>query len=108
MKRAKTIFFLLVVIITVLVISACGVSQEEYDRTITELARTKVELEEARSKIAEMEKSVALPATNADIVEKLRAAQQKAADLSAKVRDLTIKNEQLIKDLAEMKAGIKE
>ena len=55
-----------------------------------------------------MEKSVALPATNADIVEKLRAAQQKAADLSAKVRDLTIKNEQLIKDLAEMKAGIKE
>ena len=64
--------------------------------------------EEARSKIAEMEKSVALPATNADIVEKLRSAQQKAGDLSARVRDLTMKNEQLMKELAEIKAGIKE
>jgi regulator of replication initiation timing len=38
------------------------------------------------------------------ILEKLRSAQQKAGELSLKVKDLTIENEKLKKELAEMKA----
>jgi regulator of replication initiation timing len=39
-----------------------------------------------------------------EILAKLRSAQQKAGDLSAKVKELTIENEQLKKALADMKA----
>ena len=51
-----------------------------------------------------MEKSVAFPGTNADIVEKLRSAQQKAGDLSARVKSLTAENRDLLQNLAKSKS----
>ena len=104
MKGSKTLLLLLSAILIVSVITACGISKEEYENTVADLARTKAELEEARSKIAEMEKSLAVPASKTDIVEKLRSAQQKASDLSARVKSLTAENESLRDNLEKTKS----
>ena len=104
MEKFKKIFVLTVAVLTLLVISGCGVSKDEHGKTVTELQQTKVELEQAKAKIAEIDKLMELSKIDTEILTKLRSAQQKAGDLSSKVKELTIENEQLRKALADMKA----
>ncbi|MDB9823309.1 hypothetical protein OAC89_06390 [Deltaproteobacteria bacterium] len=103
MKKPRGIMFLLVAILALFAISACGVSKGEHEKVVTELKETKVELEQAKLKIAEIERTIELPQINTEIIEKLRSAQQKAGDLSAKVKSLTTENEELKEDLAKIK-----
>ena len=91
-------------VLTVLVISGCGISKNEHEKTVAELQQTKVELEQAKAKIAEIDKIMERSKIDTEILAKLRSAQQKAGDLSAKVKELTIENEQLRKTLADIKA----
>jgi len=104
MEKLRKIAVLTVAVLTVLVISGCGVSKDEHEKTVAELQQTKVELEQAKAKIAEIDKLMELSKIDTEILTKLRSAQQKAGDLSSKVKELTIDNEQLRKALADMKA----
>lgn len=104
MEKLRKIAVLTVAVLTVLVISGCGVSKDEHEKTVAELQQTKVELEQAKAKIAETDKLMELSKIDTEILTKLRSAQQKAGDLSAKVKELTIENERLRKALADMKA----
>ncbi len=104
MEKLRKIAVLTVAVLTVLVISGCGVSKDEHEKTVAELQQTKVELEQAKAKIAEIDKLMELSKIDTEILTKLRSAQQKAGDLSAKVKELTIENEQLRKTLADIKA----
>jgi predicted RNA-binding protein with PIN domain len=104
MEKLRKIAVLTVAVLTVLVISGCGISKNEHEKTVAELQQTKVELEQAKAKIAETDKLMELSKIDTEILTKLRSAQQKAGDLSAKVKELTIENERLRKALADMKA----
>jgi len=88
----------------VIAISGCGVSKDEHEKTVVELQQTKVELDQAKAKLAEIDRAMEASKIDTKILEKLRSAQQKAGELSARVKDLTIENEQLKKELAKMKA----
>ena len=103
MKKSRILIFLLAAILALFVITACGVSKDEHEKVVIELEQTKAELEQAKSKIAEIEKSIEIPQIDTEIMEKLRSAQQKAGDLSVRVKSLTAENEQLKEDLAKIK-----
>jgi GTPase involved in cell partitioning and DNA repair len=102
-EKLRKIAVLTVAVLTVLVISGCGVSKDEHEKTVAELQQAKVELEQAKAKIAEIDKLMELSKIDTEILTKLRSAQQKTGDLSAKVKELTIENEQLKKALADIK-----
>lgn len=104
MEKFKKIFVLTVAVLTLLVISGCGVSKDEHGKTVTELQQTKVELEQAKAKLAEIDKALEDSKIDTKILEKLRSAQQKAGDLSTRVKELTTENEKLKKEMAEMKS----
>jgi chromosome segregation ATPase len=108
MNKTRTLFFLLAIITIVLTISACGVSEEEYENTLADLSRTKSELEQAKSRIAELEESLALPKTDAELVEKLYSAQQKVSELSSSLKSLTIENQTLRENLEKTGSSLKE
>ena len=104
MIKFRRLVVLTVTLVGVLMISGCGVSKDKHEKTVAELQQTKVELEQTKAKIAEIDTLMEASKIDTKILEKLRSAQQKAGDLSTKVKDLTIENEQLKKELAEMKA----
>jgi septal ring factor EnvC (AmiA/AmiB activator) len=108
MKKNGRLILISLSILIIFAVSACGVSENEYEGVVAELEKTKVELEQARLRIAELEGSLELSKMGTDIMEKLKSAQQKAVNLSSKVKDLAIENERLKKELAEIKAEIKE
>lgn len=103
MEKFRKIFVLTVAVLTLLVISGCGVSKDEHGKTVTELQQTKVELEQAKAKLAEIDKALEDSKIDTKILEKLRSAQQKAGDLSTRVKELTTENEQLKDQLAKVK-----
>jgi CHASE3 domain sensor protein len=102
--KFRRLIILTLAILGVLAISGCGVSKDEHEKTIAELQQTKIELEQTRAKIAEIDTLMEASNIDTTILEKLRSAQQKAGELSTKVKDLTIENEQLKKELAAIKA----
>jgi len=102
-EKFRKIFVLTVAVLTLLVISGCGVSKDEHGKTVTELQQTKVELEQAKAKLAEIDKALEDSKIDTKILEKLRSAQQKAGDLSTRVKELTTENEQLKDQLAKVK-----
>jgi septal ring factor EnvC (AmiA/AmiB activator) len=107
MKKRGGLVLICLSILIMLAVSACGVSENEYEGLVAELEKTKVELEQAKSRIAELEESLGLSKMGNDIMEKLKSAQQKAVNLSSKVKELAIENERLKKELAEIKSEIK-
>jgi CHASE3 domain sensor protein len=102
--KFRRLIILTLALLGVLAISGCGVSKDEHEKTIAELQQTKIELEQTRAKIAEIDTLMEASNIDTTILEKLRSAQQKAGELSTKVKDLTIENEQLKKELAAIKA----
>jgi CHASE3 domain sensor protein len=104
MIKFRRLIILTLALLGVLAISGCGVSKDEHEKTIAELQQTKIELEQTRAKIAEIDTLMEASNIDTTILEKLRSAQQKAGELSTKVKDLTIENEQLKKELAAIKA----
>jgi len=102
--KFRRLVVLTVTLVGVLMISGCGVSKDKHEKTVAELQQAKAELEQAKSKLAGYDKALEDSKIDTKILEKLRSAQQKAGELSARVKDLTIENEKLKKELAEMKA----
>lgn len=103
MIKSRRFVVLTLAILGVLAIYGCGVNKDEHEKTVAELQQTKVELDQAKAKLAEIDKAMESSNIDTKILEKLRSAQQKAGELSAKVKDLTVENEQLKKELAKMK-----
>ncbi len=104
MTKFRRFVVLSAALVGVLAISGCGVSKDEHEKTVAELQQAKAELEQIKSKLTEIDKIMEDSKIDTKILEKLRSAQQKAGELSLKVKDLTIENEKLKKELAEMKA----
>jgi len=117
MRTIHRISYILFVIFIAFALSGCGVSKDEHEKTVTELQKTKaelekanakiakLELEKANAKIAKLEKALAgTPKIDAGITDKLRSARQKAIDLGAKVKNLTAENSVLNKNLEKLKA----
>lgn len=104
MIKFRRLVVLTVALFSVFLISGCGVSKDEHEKTVAELQQAKAELEQAKAKLAEIDTLMEESKIDTKILEKLRSAQQKAGELSTKVKDLTIENERLKKELAEKKA----
>jgi predicted nucleic acid-binding Zn-ribbon protein len=129
LKRLLTLFF---VTLAVIALVGCGVSKEEHEKAVSELNKTKAELAQAKTKIADMEKSLSEAqaqlkskakepslAEKPEVVEKpgaadtgmqdkLAAAQKDATDLRAKVESLTGENANLKGMLDKLKAEYAE
>ena len=129
LRQMLTCFF---VALAVMALVGCGVSKEDYEKTVSELSKTKADLAQANTKIAEMEKSLSeaqaqlksqpkepSPAEKSAAVEKpaavdtgmqdkLAAAQKEATDLRAKVDSLTGENANLKGMLEKLKAEYAE
>jgi septal ring factor EnvC (AmiA/AmiB activator) len=108
MKKSGRLALISLAVFTIFAVSACGVNENEYEGVVAELENTKAELEQANSRIAELEESLELSKMGTDVIEKLKSSQQKAVNLSSKVKELAIENERLKKELAEIKTRIKE
>lgn len=110
MKNKKNGLIILSTIFVVFTLIGCGVSKDEHEKTVAELAKTKAELEKANLKIAEMEKSVLnIPKINtADIQGQLQAAEKKARELSATVKSLTLENNALTDQMSKLKGTISD
>ena len=129
LTRMLTFFF---VTLAVIALVGCGVSKEDYEKTVSELTKTKTDLAQAKTKIAEIEKSLSeaqaqlksqpkepspaeMPAAvekpaagDTGMQDKLAAAQKEATDLRAKVESLTGENANLQSMLEKLKAEYAE
>jgi uncharacterized protein (DUF3084 family) len=132
MKALTQVLTWFFVALAVMALVGCGVSKEDYEKTVSELSKTKADLAQAKTKIAEVEKSLSeaqaklksqamqpAPAERPAAVEKpaavdtgtqdkLAAAQKEAADLRAKVDSLTGENANLKGMLDKLKAEYAE
>ena len=104
MSTGKKCSILFTVLLFVLSVSACGVSKDDYEKVVTELEKTKSELSQARAKISEMEKGLDIPKIDTEMMEKLKAAQDKAGELTEKVKSLTTDNKLLSENVAKLKS----
>lgn len=132
MKVLTRVLTFVFVASAVIALAGCGASKEDYDKAVSELSKTKAELAQATTKMAEMEKSLSeaqaklksqamqpTPAEKPAAVEQpaavdtgmqnnLAAAQKEAADLRAKVDSLTGENADLKGMLEKLKAEYAE
>jgi chromosome segregation ATPase len=132
MNITKKALISISIILGVVALAGCGVSKEDYDKTVSELSKTKADLAQAQTKITELEKSLseaqaqiksqpkeAAPAEKPAAVEKpaagesgmqdkLAAAEKEASDLRAKVGNLTSENDSLKSMLEKLKAEYAE
>jgi septal ring factor EnvC (AmiA/AmiB activator) len=130
-RRVLTFFF---VALAVIALVGCGVSKEEHEKAVSELSKTKAELAQASTKMADMEKSLSdaqaklksqamqpspppvekpaaaekPAAVDTGMQDKLAAAQKEASDLRAKVDSLTGENASLKGMLDKLKTEYAE
>jgi len=105
MKISNGFWTLFIVTTLVLTFLGCGVSTEEYEKTVAELNTAKAELKKSNTKIAVMEKTLLkIPKIDPELKNKLDAAQQQARSLGAKVKSLTTENGKLNTKLSELEA----
>ena len=116
MRTCENMMMLVLGMLVVFGLSGCGVSKDDHEKVVSELAQTKSELAQAKAKIAEMEKSVSKAVdqfkgvSNAPemLQKKLAASEKEAADLRAKVEGLTGENSRLKELMEKMKAQFED
>jgi peptidoglycan hydrolase CwlO-like protein len=138
MKTFKRVLTSAFVILAVIAFAGCGVSKEDHEKAVSELSKTKADLAQAKTKMADLEKSlteaqaklksqamqpppppppppaekpteVEKPASvDTGMQDKLAAAQKEATDLRAKVEGLTGENASLKGMLDKLKAEYAE
>jgi len=132
MHAVKQGLMSILVILCLIALVGCGVSKEEHEKAVSELSKTKAELAQAVTKMADMEKSLSEAqaqlksqakepspaekpaevekpaAVDTGMQDKLAAAQKEAADLRAKVDSLTGENANLKSMLDKVKADYAE
>jgi peptidoglycan hydrolase CwlO-like protein len=99
MRDFKQFLTFLFVTLAIIALAGCGVSKEEYEKTVAELSKTKADLAQANSKTAELEKS--LSGAQAQ-------AKNETSVLRAKVESLTSENASLQSTLEKLKADYAE
>jgi predicted nucleic acid-binding Zn-ribbon protein len=128
----KQVLMSILVILCLIALVGCGVSKEEHEKAVSELSKTKAELAQAVTKMADMEKSLSEAqaqlksqakepspaekpaevekpaAVDTGMQDKLAAAQKEASDLRAKVESLTGENANLQSMLEKLKAEYAE
>jgi prefoldin subunit 5 len=126
MNASNKVLMSILVTFGIIALVGCGVSKEEHEKAVSELNKTKAELAQAKTKMADMEKSLSeaqaqlksqaekpavaeKPGTvDTGVQDKLAAAQKEAADLRAKVKSLTGENANLKGMLDKLKAEYAE
>jgi len=132
MNTSKKVLMPIIVALGIIAMVGCGVSKEDHEKAVSELSKTKAELDQAKTKMADMEKSLVeaqaqlkgqakkpsptetppaqkQPETvDTGMQDKLAAAQKEAADLRAKVESLTGENANLKGMLDKLKAQYAE
>ena len=58
MNASKKVLTSILVTLGIIALVGCGVSKEEHEKAVSELNKTKAELAQAKTKMAEMEKSL--------------------------------------------------
>lgn len=111
-KRQTSTLVFFIIAFSVWSLISCGVSKEEHANVVSELEKTKAELQKAQATIAEQKKSL-LDFSKIDpkLDEKLKAAQQKINDLTSRFKGLTLQNSDLsskIKDLTLQNGKLSE
>ena len=132
MNASKKVLMSILVTFGIIALISCGVSKEDHEKTVSELNKTKAELAQANTKMADMEKSLneaqaqlksqagkPSPAEKPAVAEKpgkvdtgtqdkLAASQKEATDCRAKVETLTKENSNLKALLDKLKAEMAE
>jgi peptidoglycan hydrolase CwlO-like protein len=103
MKNNQKVITLVAMIFFGFALFGCGVSKDEHEKTVTELNKIKAELEQAKKKLSEFSGT---GSSDAGIAEKLRAAQEKAGDLSEKLKTAALENTELKKKMGQMQSLI--
>ena len=93
MKNRQKLTLLFIVVLAVWGLISCGVGKEEHAKVVSELEKTKAELQKAQEAIAEQKKSILdISKIDPKLDEKLKAAQQQIGDLTTKFKGLTLDN----------------
>jgi predicted nucleic acid-binding Zn-ribbon protein len=132
MNASNKVLMSILVTFAIIALAGCGVSKEEHEKAVSELNKTKAELAQAETKMADMAKSLnearaqlkrqakeSSPAekpaaaekpgtVDTGMQDKLAAAQKEATDLRAKVESLTGENANLKGMLDKLKAEYAE
>ena len=132
MNASKKVLTSILVTLGIIALVGCGVSKEEHEKAVSELNKTKADLAQAKTKMAEMERSLnearaqlksqaqepstkenpaaaeKPPAADIGMQAKLVASEKEVADLSAKVKTLTGENANLQSMLEKLKSEYAE
>ena len=132
MNASKKVLMSILVTLGIIALVSCGGSKGDYEKAVSELNKTKAELAQANTKMADMEKSLneaqaqlksqagkPLPAEKPAVAAKpgavdtgtqgkLAASQKEATDCRAKVETLTKENTNLKAILEKLKAEYAE
>ena len=112
MKKRQELTLLLIIVLSVWSLIGCGVSKEEHAKLVSELEKTKAELQKVQATAAEQKKSLLdISKIDPKLDEKLKAAQQKINDLTSKFKSITLQNSDLsskIKDLSLQNGKLSE
>ena len=123
MNTSKKVLMSILVTLGIIALVGCGVSKQDYEKAVSELNKTKAELAQATTKIADMEKALneaqaqlksqpgkPSPAEKPAVAEKpgTVASQKEGADCQAKVDSLTKENASLKALIDKLKAEYAE
>ena len=117
MNASNRVLMLIFVTLGIIALVGCGGSKQDYEKAVSELNKTKAELAQANTKIADLEKSLneaqaqlkgqagkAAPATGTQVA----ASQKETEECRAKVDSLTKENSNLKALLDKLKAEVAE
>jgi septal ring factor EnvC (AmiA/AmiB activator) len=92
MKALKQVVICLVATAVLFALTGCSTSNDESEKMVSQLNKTKAELEQANARIAELGEP---SPRDTQVQNELAAAQQRAEMLDAKVKELTDENGRL-------------
>ena len=109
MKRQSLPFFICLAAVFAIWLAGCGVDTKEHQKVVSELESTRAELQQARTRIADMEQSlIKIPKIDPKLQQKLTAAQEKLKQFSARITDLNSENGQLKGQLTKLQETVGE
>jgi lipid-binding SYLF domain-containing protein len=86
MKALMRVLTCSFVALAVTAMGGCGVSKDDYDKTISELSKTKADLAQAQTKIAELEKSLSEAQAQQKAASEALAQQKAASEAQARAK----------------------
>lgn len=106
MKTRERIAALAVLVFFSLVILGCGVSTEEHEKTLSELNRVTIELQQARAEIADLKAQLAAERAGDGFEKQYREARERLGELAASFQSVTRENAALKGEMDKLQALI--